>query len=69
MLFLTVLLVGAGYGFIKHVLASYEKQLFIVVLSLQVSYIQSIQITGHEVLANVATIIMEESSEGSKRRA
>ena len=37
LLFITILLIGAGFGFIKHVLSKREKQLFVVVLSLQVS--------------------------------
>lgn len=51
-----MLLVGAGYGFVKHVLSSAEKQLFAVVLSLQV-------------IANIATIVIGETSEGSRRHA
>ena len=37
LLFLTVLLVGVGYGFIKQVLSAKEKRLFMIVLPLQVS--------------------------------
>lgn len=36
LLFFTVILVGAGYGFIKHVLSDREKKLFLVVIPLQV---------------------------------
>eukprot|EP00050_Salpingoeca_kvevrii_P014217 m.33831 g.33831 ORF g.33831 m.33831 type:complete len:387 (-) comp5629_c1_seq1:27-1187(-) len=55
LLFLTVLLVGAGFGFIKHVLSSREKQLFAVVISLQV-------------FSNITYIILEETAEGSAQR-
>jgi hypothetical protein len=56
LLFLVVLLVGAGYGFVKHVLSDVEKKLFAVVLSLQV-------------IANIATIVLGETSEGSSEHA
>ena len=36
-MFVTVLLIGAGWAFIKHVLTDKEKKLFVVVISLQVS--------------------------------
>lgn len=56
LLFLVVLLIGVGYGFVKTVLSSNEKKLFALVLSLQV-------------VANIATIIIEETSEGSRRHS
>lgn len=56
LLFLVVLLIGAGYGFVKHVLSDVEKKLFAVVLSLQV-------------IANIATIVLGETSEGSEEHA
>ena len=36
LLFGTIVLIGAGFGFVKHVLSKREKQLIAVVLSLQV---------------------------------
>ncbi|XP_015429896.1 PREDICTED: protein GPR107 isoform X2 [Dufourea novaeangliae] len=50
-LFITILLVGTGWTFIKHILADKDKKLFMIVIPLQV-------------LANVAEIIIEESEEG-----
>lgn len=55
LLFVTVLLVGAGYGFIKHVLSQKEKRLFVVVLTLQV-------------ISNVSLIVLEETSDGVASR-
>jgi hypothetical protein len=55
LLFITILLIGAGFGFIKHVLSHCEKQLIAVVLSLQV-------------IANVAMIVVDETSEGTAKR-
>eukprot|EP00056_Hartaetosiga_gracilis_P003843 m.67931 g.67931 ORF g.67931 m.67931 type:complete len:176 (-) comp11602_c1_seq1:111-638(-) len=55
LLFLTVLLVGVGYGVIKNILSKQEKRLFLVVLPLQV-------------FANVAAIVIDESSEGSRQQ-
>lgn len=56
LLFLVILLVGAGYGFVKKVLTANEKKLFALVLTLQV-------------LANTATIVIDETSEGSRSHA
>lgn len=56
LLFLTVLLVGVGYGFIKQVLSAKEKRLFMIVLPLQV-------------FANIAAIVLEEAAEGSRERS
>lgn len=50
-LFITIVLVGTGWTFIKHILADKDKKLFMIVIPLQV-------------LANVAEIIIEESVEG-----
>ncbi|XP_012279514.1 protein GPR107 isoform X2 [Orussus abietinus] len=50
-LFMTIVLVGTGWTFIKHILADRDKKLFMIVIPLQV-------------LANIAEIIIEESEEG-----
>ncbi|XP_076649135.1 protein GPR107 isoform X2 [Halictus rubicundus] len=50
-LFITIVLVGTGWTFIKHILADKDKKLFMIVIPLQV-------------LANVAEIIIEESEKG-----
>ncbi|KAJ8682091.1 hypothetical protein QAD02_017883 [Eretmocerus hayati] len=50
-LFITIVLVGTGWTFIKHILADRDKKLFMIVIPLQI-------------LANVAGIIIEESEEG-----
>ncbi|CAL1530524.1 unnamed protein product [Lymnaea stagnalis] len=50
-LFVTVLLIGAGWAFIKHVFTDREKKLFLIVIPLQI-------------LMNVAWVIVEESEEG-----
>uniref|UniRef100_A0A1L8DK02 Putative g protein-coupled seven transmembrane receptor n=1 Tax=Nyssomyia neivai TaxID=330878 RepID=A0A1L8DK02_9DIPT len=52
-LFITIVLIGTGWTFIKHILADKDKKLFMIVIPLQV-------------LANVAAIIMEESEVGDK---
>lgn len=51
-LFVTIVLVGTGWNFIKHILADRDKKLFMIVIPLQV-------------VANVAEIILEESEEGA----
>ncbi|UYV83398.1 GPR107 [Cordylochernes scorpioides] len=51
LLFITIVLVGTGWAFIKHILSEQDKKIFMMVIPLQV-------------LANVAKIIMEESEEG-----
>jgi hypothetical protein len=53
LLFFTIVLIGSGWAFIKHILSSKEKRVFMIVLPLQV-------------LANVAYIIVEESEQGEK---
>lgn len=55
LLFFTIVLIGSGWAFIKHILTSREKKIFMFVLPLQV-------------LANVAYIIVEESEEGMAGR-
>jgi len=51
LLFFTIVLIGSGYAFVKHVLTSNEKKVFMIVLPLQV-------------ISNVAYIILEESEQG-----
>ncbi|XP_063244645.1 protein GPR107 [Bacillus rossius redtenbacheri] len=51
-LFITIVLVGTGWTFIKHILSEKDKKIFVIVIPLQV-------------LANVAEIIIEESEEGA----
>ncbi|XP_014469317.1 PREDICTED: protein GPR107 [Dinoponera quadriceps] len=51
-LFITMVLVGTGWTFIKHILSDKEKKFFMLVIPLQV-------------LANVAEIIIEESEVGN----
>ena len=52
LLFTTIVLIGTGYFFMKHVLSSKEKKLFMIVIPLQV-------------IANVALIISESTEEGN----
>ncbi|XP_067216236.1 protein GPR107 isoform X2 [Linepithema humile] len=54
-LFITIVLIGTGWNFIKPILTDKEKKLFMLVIPLQV-------------LANVAEIIIEESDVGNLRR-
>jgi len=55
LLFFTIVLIGSGWAFIKHILSSKEKKIFMFILPLQV-------------IANVAYIIVEESEEGMATR-
>ena len=48
-------LIGSGYAFVKHVLSSNEKKIFMIVLPAQV-------------ISNVAYIILEESEQGEASR-
>ncbi|XP_050421649.1 protein GPR107 [Adelges cooleyi] len=50
-LFITIVLIGTGWTFIKHVLSDKDKNIFMIVIPLQV-------------LANVAEVIIQESEEG-----
>ncbi|XP_067416518.1 protein GPR108 isoform X2 [Emydura macquarii macquarii] len=52
LLFITIVLIGTGWAFVKYILSDKEKKLFVIVIPLQV-------------LANVAYIIIESSEEGS----
>jgi len=51
-LFLAILLIGVGYGFVKHALSKTERNVFLLVIPLQA-------------FANIAGIVIEESAEGS----
>eukprot|EP01130_Rhizamoeba_saxonica_P007456 TRINITY_DN3018_c0_g1_i2.p1 TRINITY_DN3018_c0_g1~~TRINITY_DN3018_c0_g1_i2.p1 ORF type:complete len:316 (-),score=41.37 TRINITY_DN3018_c0_g1_i2:36-983(-) len=53
MLFVVILLIGAGYSFIKPYLIDRDKKIFVVVVPLQI-------------IANVALVIVDEGSPGSK---
>lgn len=55
LLFFTIVLIGSGWAFVKHILSSSEKKVFMVVLPLQV-------------ISNVAYIILEESEQGEAGR-
>ncbi|MCL4130154.1 UNVERIFIED_CONTAM: hypothetical protein GTU68_014515, partial [Idotea baltica] len=55
LLFTVLALIGSGWAFIKHVLCSKEKKIFMVVIPLQI-------------IANVATIIIEETEEWNPDR-
>ena len=52
---ISLVLIGSGWAFVKHVLSSNEKKVFMVVLPLQV-------------ISNVAYIILEESEQGEASR-
>ncbi|KAK3732504.1 hypothetical protein RRG08_030704 [Elysia crispata] len=51
LMFVTILLIGAGWAFIKHVFTDREKKLFLVIIPMQI-------------LMNVAWVIVEESEQG-----
>ncbi|XP_028454285.1 protein GPR108 isoform X2 [Perca flavescens] len=52
LLFITLVLIGTGWAFVKYILSDKEKKIFMIVIPLQV-------------LANVALIIIESTEEGS----
>ncbi|VDM31010.1 unnamed protein product [Hydatigera taeniaeformis] len=56
LLIVTILMIGAGWTFIKHVFTRKEKQVFLIVIPLQV-------------FANIATIVINETEQGAKRFA
>ncbi|XP_041369139.1 protein GPR107-like isoform X2 [Gigantopelta aegis] len=51
LMFITIILIGAGWAFIKHMLSDKEKKLFLIVIPLQI-------------LDQIAWLILEESEEG-----
>lgn len=38
-LFITIVLIGTGWTFIKHIIADKDKKVFMIVIPLQVSYV------------------------------
>jgi len=52
LLFFTIVLIGTGWHFVKHILTEKDKNIFMFVISLQV-------------IANVLNILLEESEEGT----
>ncbi|XP_050691342.1 protein GPR107-like [Eriocheir sinensis] len=56
LLFTVLALIGSGWAFIKHVLSSKERKIFIIIIPLQI-------------IANTATIIVEETEESNKDHA
>ncbi|XP_042891846.1 protein GPR107-like isoform X2 [Penaeus japonicus] len=56
LLFTVLALIGSGWAFIKHVLSSRERKIFMIIIPLQI-------------IANVATIIVEETEEASQEHA
>ncbi|ELU08759.1 hypothetical protein CAPTEDRAFT_183938 [Capitella teleta] len=54
LLFMTVVLIGSGWTFVKHILSDRDKKIFIIVIPLQI-------------LANVAQIIIDETEEGESQ--
>jgi len=51
LLFITIILIGTGWAFIKHILSKRDKKIFMIVIPLQV-------------INNIALIILEETEEG-----
>ncbi|KAF2365393.1 Lung seven transmembrane receptor-like [Trinorchestia longiramus] len=56
LLFTVLALIGSGWAFIKHILSSKEKKIFMIVIPLQI-------------IANVASIIIEETDEWDPEKA
>eukprot|EP00040_Diaphanoeca_grandis_P015387 m.78507 g.78507 ORF g.78507 m.78507 type:complete len:488 (+) comp25120_c0_seq1:80-1543(+) len=56
LLFVTILLIGAGYGFVKHALSKNERAVFLIIIPLQI-------------LTTIAGIVIEESAQGSALRS
>ncbi|XP_042208199.1 protein GPR107-like [Homarus americanus] len=56
LLFTVLALIGSGWAFVKHVLSSKERKIFMIIIPLQI-------------IANVATIIVEETEEASQDHA
>ncbi|KAG0724707.1 Protein GPR107 [Chionoecetes opilio] len=56
LLFTVLALIGSGWAFIKHVLSSKERKIFIIIIPLQI-------------IANVATIIVEETEKSNQEHA
>ena len=67
LLFFTIVLIGSGWAFVKHVLSSNEKKVFMVVLPAQVRFQVNSSTFANlkmQVISNVAYIILEESDLG-----
>ena len=52
-MFITIVLIGAGWTFVKHILSDRDKKIFVIIIPLQI-------------LTNVAQIIFEETEEGAE---
>jgi len=52
-MFLTIVLIGAGWTFVRHILSDRDKKIFVIVIPLQI-------------LVNVAHIVVEESEQGQQ---
>ena len=58
LLFSTIVLIGTGYFFIKHVLSSKEKKIFLIVVPLQViRRRRKVNLIGHKVWNNYNAIL------------
>ena len=58
-------MIGSGWAFVKHVLSSNEKKVFMVVLPAQVwQLVVNNPLLSLQVISNVAYIILEESDLG-----
>ncbi|EDV28016.1 uncharacterized protein TRIADDRAFT_20602, partial [Trichoplax adhaerens] len=56
LLIITIVLIGTGWAFVKHILSDRDKKLFLMIIPLQV-------------LANIAQIVMESTDEGKAQYA